>query len=150
MRRGVLLRKSNKVTNNLRLRDIRKWRETVPSQSTWHGVPQIACNLLLEIARSHRTVASLSGLRFLDNQGLVPRGLMIHYIYPLKSFVIRPENRSIASPVWISVTQRRELSPSSGKSLTRLLPPCIPARRSLRLILDVMPRARLKLTTNSW
>src|SRR5439155_24337854 len=116
----------------------------------WHTNHEVTSNLSLNIARSRRDMASLTGLGLFDNERFVPGSLMIHYLEPLRSFVIRPENRSMPSPVLISVTHRSELSPSSGKSLTRLLPPCMPARRSLRLIFDVMPRARLNVTTNSW
>src|SRR5437016_1372275 len=148
--RVVLLGESDEVTNNFGLRDLRERGKTVSSQSHRHSTPEITSNLSFNVARPRRDMASLTGLRLFDNERFVPSGLMIHYLDPLRSFVIRPENRSMASPVLISVTQRSELSPSSGKSSTRLLPPCMPARRSLRLIFDVMPRARLKVTTNSW
>src|SRR2546430_578632 len=148
--RVVLLGESDEVTNDFGLRDLRERGKTVSSQSPRHSTLEITSNLSFNIARSGRDMASLTGLGLFDNERFVPGSLMIHYLEPLRSFVIRPENRSMASPVLISVTQRSELSPSSGKSLTRLLPPWIPARRRLRIILDVMPRARLKVTTNSW
>src|SRR5205807_9634620 len=103
----------------------------VSSQSAQHRTPGISSNLSFNIARSRRDIASLSGLGLFDNERFVPGSLMIHYLEPLRSFVIRAENRSMASPVLISVTQRSELSPSPGNSPPRPLPPCRPGNRTL-------------------
>src|SRR6266699_4243026 len=65
------------MSNNFRLRDLRKGRETVSSQRAWDSVPEIPSNLPLNIAGSRRAVPSLTGLGLLDNERLVPSGLVV-------------------------------------------------------------------------